>query len=180
MSNALRRDGGLWPLEATLLQSDDGFDATRCTFGEAGSSDAAKCWADSTLRSRECRMRKRLGLGIRPVRITRKQATKLVELGYLSLDRKGDAAELCVMGLPGKPDGMDGSEVARYHCDGRIQDIAEYCETDVVNTYRVWLRYELFRGKLTEKEMEASEANLTDYIKAHSNTKTHLIQCCAT
>ena len=79
------------------------------------------------------------------------------------------------MGLPGKPEGIDGSEVAQYHRDGRIQDIADYCETDVVKTYRVWLRYELFRGKLTEKEVDASEANLGEYIKAHSNTKPHLM-----
>jgi len=51
-------------------------------------------------------------------------------------------------------------------------------DRNVVNTYRVWLRYELFRGKLTEKELEASEANLSDYIKAHSNTKTHLMEYC--
>ena len=44
-----------------------------------------------------------------------------------------------------------------------------------MNTYRVWLRYELFRGKLTEKELEASEVNLGDYVKAHSNTKPHLL-----
>jgi hypothetical protein len=31
--------------------------------------------------------------------------------------------------------------------DGRIEEIAEYCESDVINTYRVWLGYELFRGK---------------------------------
>ncbi len=82
------------------------------------------------------------------------------------------------MGLPGKPDGMDGSEVAQYHRDGRIQDIADYCESDVVNTYRVWLRYELFRGKLTENELEASEANLSEYIRARSNTKPHLAEFC--
>jgi 3'-5' exonuclease len=64
------------------------------------------------------------------------------------------------MGLPGKPDGMEGAEVAQDHRDGRIQDIADYCESDVVNTYRVWLRYEVFRGKLTENELDASEANL--------------------
>jgi 3'-5' exonuclease len=58
----------------------------------------------------------------------------------------------CVMGLPGKPGDMDGSEVARYHREGRIKEIADYCETDIVNTYRLWLRYELFRGKLTEQE----------------------------
>jgi hypothetical protein len=54
---------------------------------------------------------------------------------------------------------MDGSEVALYHSDRRIQDIADYCETDIVNTYRVWLRYELFRGK-------ASEDNFGDCIRA--------------
>ena len=78
--------------------------------------------------------------------------------------------------LPGKPDGIDGSEVAQYHRDGRIQEIANYCETDVLNTYRIWLRYELFRGKLTAAELEASEANLSDYIKTRSNTKPHLME----
>jgi predicted PolB exonuclease-like 3'-5' exonuclease len=48
------------------------------------------------------------------------------------------------MGLPGKPDGMEGAEVAQDHRDGRIQDIADYCESDVVNTYRVWLRLSYF------------------------------------
>ena len=80
-----------------------------------------------------------------------------------------------VMGLPGKPAGIDGSEVARYHRDGRIQDVADYCESDVVNTHRVWLRYELFRAKLTEGELDSSEAVLREYIKAHSNTKPHLL-----
>jgi hypothetical protein len=26
--------------------------------------------------------------------------------------------------------------------------IAEYCEGDALNTYRVWLRHELFRGRM--------------------------------
>jgi hypothetical protein len=26
-----------------------------------------------------------------------------------------------------------------------MREIAEYCESDVVNTYRVWLRHELFQ-----------------------------------
>jgi 3'-5' exonuclease len=92
---------------------------------------------------------------------------------------KATLHEICrVMGLPGKPDGIDGSEVEQYHRDGRIRDIANYCETDVVSTYRVWLRYELFRGKLSEKEIQASEAHLSEYITAHSNTKPHLLEYC--
>jgi predicted PolB exonuclease-like 3'-5' exonuclease len=97
-------------------------------------------------------------------------------LSAFSSQGKATLHEICrVMGLPGKPEGIDGSEVAQYHRDGRIQDIADYCETDVVNTYRVWLRYELFRGKLTEKELDATDANLDEYITAHSNTKPHLM-----
>jgi 3'-5' exonuclease len=80
------------------------------------------------------------------------------------------------MGLPGKPDGINGSEVNRYHREGRIKEIADYCETDIVNTYRLWLRYEMFRGKLSDEEYQASEANLGDYLKAHSNKKPHLVQ----
>jgi predicted PolB exonuclease-like 3'-5' exonuclease len=41
--------------------------------------------------------------------------------------------ELCrVMGLAGKPDHIDGSEVDKYFREGRIQVIADYCESDVV------------------------------------------------
>ena len=56
----------------------------------------------------------------------------------------------------------------------KIKEIAEYCESDVVNTYRMWLRYELFRGRLTEAANQASELNLVDFIKRHENTKQHL------
>jgi predicted PolB exonuclease-like 3'-5' exonuclease len=63
--------------------------------------------------------------------------------------------ELCrVMGLPGKPDGISGADVERYYREGRIREIAEYCESDVVNTHRVWLRHELFRGRLSLAERD--------------------------
>jgi predicted PolB exonuclease-like 3'-5' exonuclease len=51
---------------------------------------------------------------------------------------KSTLHELCrVLGLPGKLDGINGGEVAQYYRDGRIREIADYCESDVVNTYRV-------------------------------------------
>jgi 3'-5' exonuclease len=81
-----------------------------------------------------------------------------------------------IMGLPGKPDSMDGTEVERYFLDGKIKEIADYCESDVVNTYRVWLRYELFRGRLSDIAFQASETNLSEFIKVRSNTKPHLAQ----
>jgi predicted PolB exonuclease-like 3'-5' exonuclease len=88
---------------------------------------------------------------------------------------KSTLHELCrVLGLPGKPDDIHGGEVEKYYQEGRIQEIADYCESDVVNTYRVWLRYELFRGKLTEGGYELSEANLDDHIRARKKPKLPL------
>jgi predicted PolB exonuclease-like 3'-5' exonuclease len=103
-------------------------------------------------------------------------ATDLCDvLSSFSSQAKASLHELCrVMGLPGKPDGMTGAEVEKYYRDGHIGQIAEYCESDVLNTYRVWLRYELFRGSLSRAEFEASEASLIEFVKARSNTKPHL------
>jgi 3'-5' exonuclease len=98
-------------------------------------------------------------------------------LASFSPQAKSTLHELCrVMGLPGKPDGIAGGDVEKYFREGKIQEIADYCESDVVNTYRVWLRHELFRGKLTDAAFEASEANLAEFIRARSDTKPHLVQ----
>jgi predicted 3'-5' exonuclease similar to PolB exonuclease domain len=66
------------------------------------------------------------------------------------------------------------AKLKKYYRDGRIKEIAEYCESDVINTYRVWLRYELFRGKLTTQSYETSEANLQKFLESR-NTIT---RCC--
>lgn len=63
---------------------------------------------------------------------------------YVPLD---DMAQLC--GLPGKL-GMDGSAVWDAYCNGRIAAIRNYCETDVVNTYLLYARFQLMRGELDQ------------------------------
>jgi 3'-5' exonuclease len=96
-------------------------------------------------------------------------------LSSYSSQAKVSLHELCkVMGLPGKPNGISGADVERYHREGRIREIAEYCESDVLNTFRVWLRYELFRRGLSYKEFRMSEDNLTQFIAVRGNTKPHL------
>lgn len=54
-----------------------------------------------------------------------------------------------LLGYPGKL-GMDGSRVWDAWCEGRIDAIRDYCETDVVNTYLVYLRFQLMRGHLAK------------------------------
>jgi 3'-5' exonuclease len=97
-------------------------------------------------------------------------------LSSFSSQAKATLHELSgVMGLPGKPDGISGAEVEKYYHDGHIRQIAEYCESDVLNTYRVWLRHELFCGRLSHAAFQASEANLIEFVKVRGNTKPHLI-----
>jgi predicted PolB exonuclease-like 3'-5' exonuclease len=59
-----------------------------------------------------------------------------------------------LMGFPGKL-GMDGSAVWGAYQEGRIEEIRDYCETDVVNTYLVYLRFQQMRGVLTRDEYQA-------------------------
>ena len=73
-----------------------------------------------------------------------------------------------------KPDGIDGSQVSRYVAEGRINEVASYCESDVVSTFRVWLVYELFKGALSREEFLASEANLREFLLERSMVKPHL------
>lgn len=54
-------------------------------------------------------------------------------------------AVLC--GLPGKM-GMDGSKVWDAYNEGRIEDIRNYCETDALNTYLLYLRWLLVKREL--------------------------------
>ena len=56
-----------------------------------------------------------------------------------------DMAQLC--GLPGKL-GMEGSQVYGAWQRGEIEAIRNYCETDVANTYLLFLRFQLIRGVL--------------------------------
>ena len=60
-------------------------------------------------------------------------------------------AKLC--GFPGKL-GMDGSAVYPAYLQGKLEDIRRYCETDVMNTYLLYCRFQKMRGGLTEQEYE--------------------------
>ena len=54
-----------------------------------------------------------------------------------------------LLGLPGKM-GMSGSMVWDQYKDGKIKDIRDYCETDALNTYLIYLHWQHVRGHLTD------------------------------
>jgi predicted PolB exonuclease-like 3'-5' exonuclease len=77
-------------------------------------------------------------------------------------------AQLC--GLPGKL-GMSGGRVWDAWRRGELASICNYCETDVLNTYLIYLRFQLIRGVYDraryEAETERLEAKLAESDKAH-------------
>jgi 3'-5' exonuclease len=79
-----------------------------------------------------------------------------------------------ILGLGGKPEGIDGSRVEEMVLSGQIEEVSRYCESDVVNTYRVWLVYELFRGAISAEELDWSERQLRDFVQARRSRNRHL------
>ena len=90
--------------------------------------------------------------------ISRYHARHLDLMDLLAMYQPRGAAPLDqlarLMGLPGKL-GMDGSAVWSAWLDGRVDEIRDYCETDVVNTYLVYLRFQMMRGALSRAGHEA-------------------------
>jgi hypothetical protein len=79
-------------------------------------------------------------------------------------------AKLC--GFPGKL-GMDGSQVYAQYLAGQTEDIRRYCETDVMNTYLVYCRFQKMRGGLTEAEYEQEMALVKDTLGQLAPTASH-------
>ncbi len=72
-----------------------------------------------------------------------------------------------LLGLPGKL-GMHGSKVWAHYQAGELSEIRNYCETDVLNTFLLYLRFELIRGRLTEKAYDAECRLLRDSLAGQS------------
>ena len=72
-----------------------------------------------------------------------------------------------LMGLPGKL-GMSGAAVWQAWNDGRQDEIRDYCETDVVNTYLVYLRFQQMRGALSLEQRKAEEQLVRNQLAATS------------
>jgi len=75
-----------------------------------------------------------------------------------------------LLGFPGKL-GFSGDQVWDAVLAGQLAAVRNYCETDVLNTYLVLLRFELFRGRLDaaahEQELERLRALLRASTEAH-------------
>jgi 3'-5' exonuclease len=78
----------------------------------------------------------------------------LTNFGTIGL-RGGMHLLLKMMGLPGKLT-MNGSMVQEYYDSGRLDEIHRYCRSDVIQSYFLFLRVELMRGRLDHASYQAS------------------------
>lgn len=75
--------------------------------------------------------------------------------------------EVCsILGVPGKI-GVDGSKVTDLYDDGKIKEIRDYCETDVLNTYLLYLHDQHHRGNMSRTHFYESAQELANYLDAH-------------
>jgi len=78
--------------------------------------------------------------------------------------------EIAVMlGYPGKL-GMSGDKVWPAYQAGEIKKIRDYCETDALNTFLVYLRFELMRGNLYPETYEKELEKIKEYLKHEIST----------
>lgn len=71
------------------------------------------------------------------------------------------------VGLPGKYD-VHGDQVLQLYYAGEQAKIDEYCRSDVLNTYWLFLKYELLRGKITKDDYLNYIAVMGEFLQKES------------
>ena len=90
--------------------------------------------------------------------------------GYQARARASLSDTAVLLGFPGKL-GFDGSQVWDAYRAGELTRIRRYCETDVINTWLIFLRFQHMRGRLTDAgladELSRTRTWLTDAKQPH-------------
>lgn len=71
------------------------------------------------------------------------------------------------VGLPGKYD-VHGDQVLQLYYAGEQAKIDEYCRSDALNTYWLFLKYELLRGKITKDDYLNYIAMMGEFLQKES------------
>ncbi len=77
-----------------------------------------------------------------------------------------------LLGFPGKL-GMSGDKVWDAWCAGGLREIRNYCETDVLNTWLIYLRFEYMRGRIDDRELEREFALVRATLESQDQPHLH-------
>jgi 3'-5' exonuclease len=85
--------------------------------------------------------------------------------GFQGRGRVSLANMALLLGFPGKL-GFDGGQVWDAFLAGNVAAIRAYCETDVLNTWLIWLRFAQLRGALSRAEHAEELERVKAYLRA--------------
>jgi 3'-5' exonuclease len=85
--------------------------------------------------------------------------------GFQGRGRVSLANMALLLGFPGKL-GFDGSQVWDAFLGGNVAAIRAYCETDVLNTWLIWLRFAQLRGALSRAAHQEEIERVRGYLRA--------------
>jgi predicted PolB exonuclease-like 3'-5' exonuclease len=85
--------------------------------------------------------------------------------GFQARGRVSLANMARLLGLPGKL-GLEGAQVWEAWQRGDLAGIRRYCETDVLNTWLIYLRFEQLRGHLSRAQHAQELARVESYLSA--------------
>jgi predicted PolB exonuclease-like 3'-5' exonuclease len=79
--------------------------------------------------------------------------------------------EVCsLLNIPCKLDAK-GDGVSKMFDEGKIQEIKDYCETDVLATYLLYIKYLYHIGNMDLKSLKKHESDLESYLANNPSTK---------
>ncbi|MDQ6963952.1 MAG: 3'-5' exonuclease [Mariprofundales bacterium] len=76
--------------------------------------------------------------------------------------------------IPGKLE-TSGGDVLELFLTNRVDEIRNYCETDVCSTMLLLLRALHFQGKLSDGALNRSEDGLVNYLTSEGESRPHLL-----
>ena len=85
--------------------------------------------------------------------------------GFQNRGKVSLANMACLLGLPGKL-GFAGHQVWEAWLAGDLAGIRRYCETDVLNTWLIYLRFAQLRGQLSREQHAAEVERLKAQLRA--------------
>lgn len=152
---------GIEHYKPTLVSwNGSGFDLPVLHYRSLRHGLAAACYWDTGRNDRELKFNNYLGR-------YHERHTDLMDVlsGYQARASAPLEEIALLLGLPGKM-GMDGSQVWGAYRAGRIADIRNYCETDVLNTYLVYLRFQQVRCLLDPATLAEEQALVRNTLQA--------------
>jgi len=85
--------------------------------------------------------------------------------GYQHRSRAALADVALLLGFPGKL-GFSGEQVWDAYLSGDLLGVRRYCETDVLNTYLIYLRFQFMRGRMDQAGLEAELERVRALLRA--------------